>query len=530
MSKTKIYFLFILPVLTFIAAGCQKNTQSEKDAVPYKVIQEVKYIIKASPTFEADRIRELDSLRLQLTDAPRLKAVGILLELSDQFRNFNTDSALYYANMALAMSGAGSENEHILTQRSKIARINALSTAGIFTQALPLFEELSHEEFVADSVKADYWFAGRTLFSYMSSYVEGENEFYDLYHKKYIECDDSLLQVLPKSSKIKQFIECERLVQTARFNDARPKLELLLNSLPDDSNLYGMAAYQMAQVYRASGNETLYASFLCKAAIADIKGCVREGIALSHLAEWLYEKGEFSEAFSFINFSLEDAMKGQARMRTVSVARLVPFIDAAYREKINASRDEMMIYFLLATFLFIVTTVLLFILFRSMHRTKENELKLAALNKRQEAYIGNFISLCASYADRLDGLSRTVSRKLSAGQQDELLKLVNSGKFTDKGNEQFFEMFDSAFLDIYPDFIDGINELLVPENRLPTNGKTLPPEYRVYAFVRLGVEESTRIAQILHYSVSTVYAYRNRMRNRAINRDTFDSDVMNISK
>jgi DNA-binding CsgD family transcriptional regulator len=45
----------------------------------------------------------------------------------------------------------------------------------------------------------------------------------------------------------------------------------------------------------------------------------------------------------------------------------------------------------------------------------------------------------------------------------------------------------------------------------------------------LGVEDSPKIAQALNYSVNTIYSYRNRLRNRAINRDTFDEDIMNIS-
>ncbi|MDE7381681.1 MAG: hypothetical protein K2N03_06095 [Muribaculaceae bacterium] len=524
MSPKLIFPALLLCILWACNSGRENLKHTD---IPADDITELKNVIKAASTFEADRTHTFDSLRNELykTTNPD-KQFKICLRLSEEYRNFNTDSALYYANKCMVMS---QDLPALTQQQSKIARINALSTAGLFTQALPIFEELRTLP-VDPSLKTDLWLAGRTLFSYMESYVEGEEEFSDLYHQRYLECDDTLLRILPQTSNMKRFLECERLVQEARFNEARIKLEHLLNSVPDNSNLFGMAAFQMAEVYRYSGNEALYASYLAKAAVADVKGCIHEGIALPHLAEWLYERENFSDAFSFINFSLEDAMKGNARMRTASIARMVPLIDGAYREKINASRDEMMIYFLLASFLFVLTAVLLFILFRSMHRTKENEIKLASLSKRQEAYIGNFIALCASYADRLDSLSKTVSRKLSAGQQDELLKLVNSGKFTDNGNEQFFEMFDSAFLDIYPDFIEKINELLQPEYRFPQDIKKLSPECRVYAFVRLGVEESTRIAQILHYSVSTVYAYRNRMRNHAINRSSFDSDVMKISK
>jgi len=46
--------------------------------------------------------------------------------------------------------------------------------------------------------------------------------------------------------------------------------------------------------------------------------------------------------------------------------------------------------------------------------------------------------------------------------------------------------------------------------------------------MRLGIEESSRIAQVLNYSLNTIYAYRNRLKARAINRETFESDIMKI--
>ena len=48
------------------------------------------------------------------------------------------------------------------------------------------------------------------------------------------------------------------------------------------------------------------------------------------------------------------------------------------------------------------------------------------------------------------------------------------------------------------------------------------------AFMLLGIEESSRIAQVLNYSLNTIYAYRNRTKARAINRDSFEDDVMKI--
>ena len=121
-----------------------------------------------------------------------------------------------------------------------------------------------------------------------------------------------------------------------------------------------------------------------------------------------------------------------------------------------------------------------------------------------------------------------MDRKISSGQASELLKTLKSGKIDESEDEDFYKQIDSVVMSLYPDFVERMNNLLRPEDKITITDGSLTPELRIYAFVRLGVSESTRIAKILNYSVNTVYAYRNRMRNRAIDRENFESDVMRI--
>lgn len=53
----------------------------------------------------------------------------------------------------------------------------------------------------------------------------------------------------------------------------------------------------------------------------------------------------------------------------------------------------------------------------------------------------------------------------------------------------------------------------------------LTTELRIYALVRLGVNESVEIATLLFYSPQTIYNYRTALRKRAINPETFEDDV-----
>ena len=525
MGKTFILSLALLAASTAMA-GHRDNGSNTVANLPQKEIRDLSYAIKGASSYRADMRRQLDTLEDSLqnatTDEQRCR---LAIELSLEFRPTNTDSALFYAYRARALA---TDLDVSLRQRSAIAVVDALSTAGLFTEATELFNGLGRQTMTPE-VRLDYWLAGRRLNGYMKGYALGNRECYSKYDSRYQQFDDSLLRHLPARSELRSFLECERLVKEGRYHDAEKRLTDLLKSLPQESNLYGMAAFQMAEVWRNLGDESRYAAMLALSALSDVKGCVTEGMALPTLADWLYRQGEFNDAYNFINFALEEASAGNARMRAVSIARFVPLIDDAYRDKINSSRDELMIYLILVAALFVATIALIVILFKQVRKSKENARKLALTSRRQESYIGNFIGLYSSYADRLNHLTKLVSTKLASGQVAELKKLIESGRFTDQDNDDIHKIFDSAFLDIYPDFVSRLNSLLRPEEAIEIKTPaTLTPELRIYAFVKLGIDESTRIAQILHYSINTVYTYRNKMRNKAIRRDSFDNDVKDL--
>ncbi|MBD5176434.1 MAG: hypothetical protein HDS25_01340 [Bacteroides sp.] len=525
------YLRVALVGMSIIGSAALVEAARGKAELPKEELHNLNRVMASADVYMRDKTTELDSLKnifLTLPSSEIEARSRAAVKISQTYLPMRADSALRYSELAIRLSQqSGNKLDEF---NSRIARINALSTAGIFTRAVAEFNVV--EPMVADrAMKISYWLAGRKMYGYMRSYVEGERQFFNDYTTRYMQYDDSLIQHLPVSDPTRTFYVAERLVQRGQNEDARKMLEEMCKSLPEESNLYGMAAFQLGIVSRNEGDPTGYASYLAKAAISDIKGCVKDGYALPALAEWLYQQGELSDAFKYINFALEDAMEGNVRMRTVSIASLLPMIDEAYKEKINASRDELMIYFLLVTFLFIVSVVLCVILMRMIKRSRRNAKKLADTAHLQESYIGHFIGLCSTYAIRLESLQKLVVRKISSGQGDDLLRLIKTGKYADELNDDFYKTFDVALLDIYPDFIENINSLLKPDEQveLKKSGE-LPPELRIYGFVRLGVEESQRIAQILNYSVSTVYAYRNRMRNRAIDRDNFDANVMNLGK
>ena len=164
-----------------------------------------------------------------------------------------------------------------------------------------------------------------------------------------------------------------------------------------------------------------------------------------------------------------------------------------------------------------------------MKKVKTTRQHLKEANSIKEEYIGHFLDLCSIYMDRLDNFCKIVTRKITAGQIDELVQMAKSSKFAENQHKQFYDNFDGTFLHIYPNFIEEFNNLLLPEERIVIKeAGHLNTELRIFAFLRMGVEDSTKIANFLHYSVNTIYTYRNKMKNKAIDREHFEENVMKI--
>lgn len=527
MHRLSARMLFI--TLSLILILCCPAAQAEL-RLPDNVLERLDKAIAQAPRTSALYEARLDSLkgecRAAAASGDRRRAWTLNLELARGYRSFDTDSALQYGAHAINIARTMGDSEPVVL--GLVTQIASLSTAGLFVDASALVDSVAAMPMTAPT-RLSYWRSLRLFYGYQRMYAEGQDYFMRLYRGRYLACDDSLLAHLPGSDPFRRFIAAERLVYEGHSSTARKALQKLLTELNETDNLYGMVCYQLAEACGNMHDDTGYARWLAEAAISDIKANVREGMALPTLSMWLYDRGEMDKAFSYVNFALEDATRGNARMSTVSIARLMPVIDEAYRVRISSSRDQLKVYLAMMILLLVVSACLLWVLRGQIAKSRTARQRLEATSRRQEAYMGHFIGLCSNYAERLDSLTSLVGRKLAAGESAELLKMIKAGKFNDDAEDNFSEMFDRAFLDIYPDFVAQVNTLLQPSMQLaaPPEGQ-LTTELRIYAFVRLGITETQKIAQIMHCSPNTVYSYRNRMRNRALDRKDFDSDVEHL--
>jgi DNA-binding NarL/FixJ family response regulator len=250
----------------------------------------------------------------------------------------------------------------------------------------------------------------------------------------------------------------------------------------------------------------------------------------------LFNEGETDRAYRYITVSLNDVISSGARQRLALVAEYLPIITSAHdleQQKVAEKRNTIIAVVSVSA---VIMALLLLLLYRHNQRLTAMRLQLiesnnklqqlngelnmvnSALqesNKIKEVYIAQLFNLCSEHIDKTEHLRLSIMNKLKGGLQKEVVKQLSQST-SNETLRAFFHRFDAIFLQLFPDFIEKFNALLQPGEQLQVkDGALLSPELRIYALVRLGITDSTKIASFLHYSSQTVYNYRQKIRNKA---------------
>lgn len=171
---------------------------------------------------------------------------------------------------------------------------------------------------------------------------------------------------------------------------------------------------------------------------------------------------------------------------------------------------------------------------KSQHEANERLLHtnqtLTEANHIKEEYLGRFLSLSSSYISKMEEYRRILNKQAAAGKLEELYRTLKSDRFINQELKEFYHNFDVSFLKIFPNFVEEFNRLLPVEEQLhPKNEELLVTELRIFALIRLGITDSARIAEFLRYSITTIYTYRSKLKNKSLCKEDFEERVMKIT-
>ena len=447
---------------------------------------------------------------------------AVLLAISEQYAGFNNDSALHYLDMGLRSDACPDKLPFAL------GRAQLLPLSGLFTPAIEIYTGIDTAD-VPPERRPLYYDCGRQMYSYMAAFSAGDREYREQFTAKSMECQRRLLEVLPQESLSYKYNLGEYYFFSGAKGRARAMLEYVIENANGNNSVVARAAHHLSSIARAEGDSIAYVYYLSRACIADLSAATREMAALQELGSYLYTRGDVDRAYTYLTEALASAVECGAPLRMIESSRSLPIIENAKTDQIKASQRSMIIVLVILGIVVMVLAITMVMLRREMRNMRTMEDNLRRANSTKEVYISQFLSLCSIYMDKLNQFCKIANRKIASGNVDELYRLTKSGKFVEEQSRDFYEVFDNAFLHIYPTFVAQVNALLLPDKQIELkDGERLNTDLRILAFMRLGIEESSRIAQVLNYSLNTIYAYRNRTKARAINRDTFEEDVMKI--
>ncbi|HQH10617.1 MAG TPA: DUF6377 domain-containing protein, partial [Bacteroidales bacterium] len=294
-------------------------------------------------------------------------------------------------------------------------------------------------------------------------------------------------------------------------------------------------------------------------AMADIQSAVKDHASLTRLATVLFETGgNIDRAFRYIDISLADALFYNAKLRPWQVAGVLPQIEKAYQEKQVTQARRARAFLISISALVLVLVLASAYLVKQTRRTIRAHSSLREINKRivtqnkelnrvnvqlqtlnhqiaesnrvKEGYIGLFLAILSDNLDKMKEFRAYVKRSIRYGKTQELSEELNNTEWAEEEVANFYRTFDTAFLELYPSFVQDFNALLTPEEQIVLKkGELLNTELRIFALIRMGIKDSGKIASLLRYSVNTIYNYRAKIKNAALgSRDDFEDRVSSL--
>ena len=522
-----------------------------------KLLERIDYMIDNDQYYQDIKEKELKQLKQQALDAEDNKTRLLFLDsIYRAYSAYRYDSAYAYMKRGLELAEKCKDSYYITL--NQINQASVLSVRGFYSKAEVLLQTLNPET-MPNKLKLYYYFTYAWLYNYWESYAKNSDyaEEFRTQKKHYM---DLLLQNFKEDSRntaYYNYLLGERIYLDEPTS--RKSLTLFLKALkmsPAKSRIHAMSAYGAARYYKLTGKFDLYEKYLVEASVSDGLCQLKETVALQKLAYFLFKKDENNSklAAKYIQHSMEDAQFFNNQLRMMEISNILPVIAAANQQAAERSRARILMGFITVSAALIIIIILAFVNNRQKNKLKKNKQEIEEQNKKQiemndqlsemnnqltelnqqlietnikrETYLRLFMDISAAYISKLADYRKLVSRKIKANQAADLLKSLNTHKMEEEETQMFYNRFDKAFMELYPGFVTELNKLLLPESQLevPTT-HTLTTEIRIYALMRLGVTDSQEIATLLHYSTQTIYNYKSGMRAKAINRDTFESDV-----
>ena len=465
----------------------------------------------------------------------------------DEYMAYNFDSAYYYINKNVERQRALGHADRFAASAVRMAHILAVS--GIFNNARLLLNEVRVED-ISTANKIDYYEQQSELNLFRSE-MANFTPLFPAYVDSMQHYRQKILEIAPHDSYNYIFNLATYTCEQGEVDKAIKMLEDYLPKLRQGDRHYSIVTSTLAFFYTHKDQPETREKYLLLSAISDLRASILENNSLRELSIILLERQEYKKAYNYLQQASADAKLYGSRLRSLQAARLAPLITQAYdTERVRTQNRTYILLAILSVITLLLIGTIAFILSMMRKRraaiekintlNQELERRNAAIeaannemkesNRIKDEYIGRFLELSSNYIQRDEERAKLLNRLARDKKMAELYTELKSSSSLNESIRLFYQNFDTAFLNIYPNFIKEVNSLMANGNQFEVDGgQKLTTELRILALIRLGINDNQKIADILRSSITTIYTYRSKIKSRALSKDTFEDEIRIIA-
>lgn len=543
----QIFLTIAFMTLSLTTTAQQMNLDSLYRCLDREISKSDNYILRRKA-----RIKDIH--RKYLSAHGLMNRHQLAWKLFKSYESFMNDSAIHYLNICIGLARQMWQIE--VLQSDYIALTHQYAATGFYPEALTS-RRMIDRHLLRGRQLIDYYDCMNHLYGEMSYYSKDESirressALANLYR-------DSLCSLLLPNDNLYLWRKIGQLSLAADYQAALRLSDLWLNQVENDTPEFANMAFFRSEIYKGLGNVPSRKYWLARSALSDIRNAVMDQASLWSLAGLLSQEGCLERSNRYIEYSWNCTQRYNTHLRSWLVSPVLGIISDTYKTNLRTANRQLrwligvvslLSIFLLSSFIYVWHKKKQLSIARNELRQTNRQLselnnqlsinnlkleklngKLSETNKVKDEYIGKFLSTCSEYIDKLDAYRMRVNRKLRANQLTDLMKMTSSEQQKDDEIHELFNNFDAVFLNLFPNFVADFNSLLQPDGRIwPPSKSQLTTDLRIFALIRLGIEESSRIAEFLRYSSNSIYNYRSRIKNKAIcPRHEFEQRVKEI--
>ena len=527
--------------ISLLAFLCSCTFALGEDYDTQPLFAQLSAAIDSIPEYDAAHRKAIDGLkqRLSLASGNAAEEMRINNLIIDAYYKLSYDSTRAYLdrNLQLAreLGDAGQTTEMLLRKARLYAK------AGSYLEAVSMVQKLS-EDSLPPHLRLLYYDACRDVYGEAGHYST-DADINAEYSRLAASYREKLHDELASDTTSLDYLALQetRARNQSRYDEALRLNDRQMALVSPEEPRYSEIAFFRSWIYRNQGDRRMEKYWLLRSAIGDVRNSIKDQASLWTLASLLSEEGDVEWSYRLIQTSQDGLSYYNTPLRNLQSVNILSMIDHNYQLMTDHQNRQLrwsLVLISILALLLLAAAVYVFLQLSALNsKLSTFNFKLQTLNSQlsdsnriKEVYIGRFLALCSAYMKKMDSFRSTVLKKEKSGQLADYLSAQRMREMKDREVEELMDDFDTAFLNIIPTFVDDFNALLRPEGRItPPKEKVLTTELRIFALIRLGITDSSRIAEFLHYSVHTIYNYRSTVKNSALAaRDEFEDQVRRI--